>query len=190
MKSIREVLHMNQEQFGKSIGLTKSGISNIESGARNVTEKHIKMVCMIHNVNEQWLRFGDDEMFIQTDDSLLSQISEEYKLSPEHCIVIKSFLNLDNAQRDAIVNYVTDLSSQFKAAAAQAKNISQAGQQESTYAAWKKKELAEYATELDEQEKGEDMIIEKEVDAYRKELKAEQKGQLVYENSEKTKSIK
>ena len=36
-KELRKALGLSQEEFGNKIGLSKSGISNIESGTRNVT---------------------------------------------------------------------------------------------------------------------------------------------------------
>jgi len=35
----------------------------IEVGDNVLTEKNIKLVCMIFNVNENWLRTGKGEMF-------------------------------------------------------------------------------------------------------------------------------
>jgi transcriptional regulator with XRE-family HTH domain len=63
VKELRDALELNQEQFGNAIGLSKSGISSIESGSRNVTDKHIKLLVMSFNVNEVWLRYGTGELF-------------------------------------------------------------------------------------------------------------------------------
>lgn len=60
IKELRQSLHMSQEEFGKTIGLSKSGISNIESGARSVRDAHIKLICSSFNVSENWLRTGKD----------------------------------------------------------------------------------------------------------------------------------
>lgn len=60
IKELRQNLHMPQEEFGKAIGLSKSGISNIESGVRSVRDAHIKLICSSFNVSENWLRTGKD----------------------------------------------------------------------------------------------------------------------------------
>ena len=44
-KELRKIFGLSQEELGNKIGLSKSGISNIESGKRNVTDKHIKLIC-------------------------------------------------------------------------------------------------------------------------------------------------
>lgn len=55
---------MTQEEMGKWLGISKSGVSDIESGRRKVTEQHIIMLVN-HGVNEEWLRTGTGEMFIK-----------------------------------------------------------------------------------------------------------------------------
>lgn len=66
-KQLRETLKKSQEEFGKIIGISKSGISDIENGRRNVTEQHIIMLrnCREFSINEEWLRTGQGEMFIE-----------------------------------------------------------------------------------------------------------------------------
>lgn len=63
IKQLRSALGMNQEDFGKLLGITKSGVSDIESGRRNVTEQHIIMLKN-NNVSEEWLRTGEGDMFL------------------------------------------------------------------------------------------------------------------------------
>lgn len=63
IKHLREHLNISQEKLGETIGLSKSGISSIENGNRNVTEKHIKLISSCFNVNEDWLRTGNGDMF-------------------------------------------------------------------------------------------------------------------------------
>lgn len=67
IKELRNALHKSQEEFGKYLGLSKSGVSEIEAGRRNVTDQHIIMLknCTAFNINEDWLRHGTGEMFLQ-----------------------------------------------------------------------------------------------------------------------------
>ena len=36
----------------------------LDNGQRNLSSQSIKLLCSIHNVNEEWLRTGKGEMFI------------------------------------------------------------------------------------------------------------------------------
>ena len=68
-KEIRKACGRNQEEWGNVLGITRPGVSDIESGRRNVTEKHIKLLCVepINGkyINEEFLRTGNGEMFRQ-----------------------------------------------------------------------------------------------------------------------------
>lgn len=57
---LRKQLSLSQENFGKQIGLSKSGISNIENGTRTISDTHIKIICSTFGVSETWLRTGED----------------------------------------------------------------------------------------------------------------------------------
>lgn len=69
LRQLRKTVKKSQEEFGKIIGISKSGISDIENGRRNVTEQHIIMLrnCQEFNVNETWLRTGQGKMFLELD---------------------------------------------------------------------------------------------------------------------------
>ena len=69
IKELRKAMKKSQEDFGKILGLSKSGVSEIEAGRRNVTEQHIIMLknCTEYCINETWLRTGEGEMFLPMD---------------------------------------------------------------------------------------------------------------------------
>lgn len=65
IKALRKELKMSQDVFAEKLGLTKNYISLVENGNRNLSEQSIKVLCSILNVNEEWLRTGKGEMFIE-----------------------------------------------------------------------------------------------------------------------------
>lgn len=73
IRELRKTLKMSQEELGRWLGISKSGVSEIEAGRRKVTEQHIIMLAM-HGVNENWIRSGNGKMLIELDkDDLLFQ---------------------------------------------------------------------------------------------------------------------
>lgn len=54
---------MNQQEFATHLGLSQSTIAMIEVGKRAFSDKHIKAICAIFNIDEEWLRTGQGEMF-------------------------------------------------------------------------------------------------------------------------------
>jgi transcriptional regulator with XRE-family HTH domain len=65
LKSLREHLNKSQDEFGKDLGLSRNYISLLENGQRNLSEQSIKVLCNEFSVNEEWLRTGTGEMFIE-----------------------------------------------------------------------------------------------------------------------------
>lgn len=67
-KILRKACNMSQEEWGNILGITRPGVSDIESGRRNVTDKHIKLLCVESvqgkYISENWLRNEEGEMFI------------------------------------------------------------------------------------------------------------------------------
>ena len=104
-KELRKALGLSQEEFGNKIGLSKSGISNIESGTRNVTDKHIKLVCSEFPVNEEWLKTGEGEMEKQNSPDVLNQMVDRYGLPRSAYVMIEKFINLPPEGRSAVLNY-------------------------------------------------------------------------------------
>jgi transcriptional regulator with XRE-family HTH domain len=52
----------SQESYGARIGITKSSISQIESGKNTPSEMTLIAICREFNINESWLRTGEGEM--------------------------------------------------------------------------------------------------------------------------------
>lgn len=64
-KKIRKEKKMTQEDFSKKLGLARNSIANYEIGRREPTNAIIVSICREFDVNEEWLRTGEGEMFIQ-----------------------------------------------------------------------------------------------------------------------------
>lgn len=64
-----------QETFANYLEISKENISSYESGRRNPSDAFIKLVCEKCNVNENWLRTGNGEMFMpETKDEQISKM--------------------------------------------------------------------------------------------------------------------
>lgn len=65
VREVRKTLNLTLEKFGNEIGLKKNSLSQIENGKNELTEGNAKAICREFNVNENWLRTGDGEMFLE-----------------------------------------------------------------------------------------------------------------------------
>jgi transcriptional regulator with XRE-family HTH domain len=63
LKAVRKALNLTQVEFCKGIFLTDGHYAEIELGSRRVNERIIKLVEIIFNVNEGFLKTGTEPMF-------------------------------------------------------------------------------------------------------------------------------
>lgn len=114
-KEIREKLNLSQEEFGNAIGIKRSGISNIESGQRAVSERHIKLLRSAFNVNEHWLRTGEGEMFHQPSESL-DALAEANNIDELTRAVIVTLIEMPRNQREAFMSLVSNVANKVRSA--------------------------------------------------------------------------
>ncbi|MDD7624589.1 MAG: helix-turn-helix transcriptional regulator [Butyricicoccus sp.] len=78
VKTIRKELMLNQTQFAEKIGISQRALSSIERETTNLTERNTREICRVFNVNEQWLRTGEGEMFLEpSEDEQLAEFVGE-----------------------------------------------------------------------------------------------------------------
>lgn len=65
--NLRKSLNLTLEKFGERLGVTKTTISRIEKEERAMTEQMLKAICREFDINEEWLRTGEGEMYIEVD---------------------------------------------------------------------------------------------------------------------------
>ena len=63
IKEVRQSKGLTQSQFSEVIGLSRNYIALIEIGERVPSDRTISDICREFNVNEEWLRTGEGEMF-------------------------------------------------------------------------------------------------------------------------------
>lgn len=94
---IRREYELSQEEFGTRLGVKKSAISKLESGANNPTESMIKLICVTFRVNYLWLTEGEGPMMeTMTTDALV----EKYMAgeSPVAISIMKAFAKLPDEE--------------------------------------------------------------------------------------------
>ena len=72
LKQLRKELGLTQQEFSDQIGIKRNTFSQYENGRNEPIDAVIKLICGKFNVNEDWLRTGEGEMFpdISRDDEL------------------------------------------------------------------------------------------------------------------------
>ena len=64
----KEILGLTLDKFSKALGVSRSAISDIESGRNALSNQMVMLIRKIYNVNEEWLRDGTGDVFKSRDD--------------------------------------------------------------------------------------------------------------------------
>lgn len=99
LKYLREQLNLTTRAFGAAINMSGGAITNMEKGARNITERTVRDICREYNVNPDWLVNGAEPMFedmtsrLDVDDDV-KQLARQYSLlSADDRELVKKIIN-------------------------------------------------------------------------------------------------
>ena len=95
IRLLRKELGLNQSDFGNKIGVKQGTVAGYESGARTPLDAVVSSICREFDVNEEWLRTGEGEMF--------EQMTEQQKLLKYTGMLLK---DKDSAIVNAIQSFI------------------------------------------------------------------------------------
>ena len=117
----KEGLHLTQQEFSEALNISRSNMGNIETGQISLTERVISDICEKYNVNEEWLRTGEGEMFKPKppEDEVGYYVEEllENEENPLYRIIIemmKTYHGLDDKSKEVIRNYFAKIENAIK----------------------------------------------------------------------------
>ena len=67
IKKIRKELDLTQQEFADRIGIKRNSVAKYETGENSPSTASISLMCTKFNINEDWLRNGNGEMFLPQD---------------------------------------------------------------------------------------------------------------------------
>ena len=65
LRELRKYLGLSQRAFCDKIGMAQSTYASFETGTRELKDAYLKLVCKSFQVNEEWLKYGIGEMFLE-----------------------------------------------------------------------------------------------------------------------------
>lgn len=109
LKELRKALGLTMEDFGSRLGVAKSTISCLENGTNKITNQMIVTICLVYNVNETWLREGEGEMFVDTDELSLDEYLQRRNATDLEKDLMRTFFSIDSEIRVHIIDAFKDV---------------------------------------------------------------------------------
>lgn len=101
--------NLNQMQFAKRIGISRSNLANIETRKVNLTERVAKDICKEFKINYLWLLEGKGEPLTETPDDIFDEIKREYNLNDNDIELLKEYSEMSSDERNSLRGYIKSL---------------------------------------------------------------------------------
>lgn len=112
MRQLRKELGLNQTEFGERIGVKQGSVAGYESGARTPIDAVVNSICREFNVNEEWLRNGTGDMFLEAEEN--SIIAKATMMLGEKDPLFEAFIDtysrLTPKNRELLFQFMADFS--------------------------------------------------------------------------------
>ena len=102
IREIRTREGLTRSEFGRRIGLRQEHIQDLECGQCAVKDSEIRLICMVYQIREEWLRTGEGPM---EQNQTLDSIAQAQEASPEDLQFIRLFLSLPPETRGYLTRH-------------------------------------------------------------------------------------
>lgn len=114
IKQIRTESGLNQTDFAKRISVSRSAVCKMESGENSPSEQTIKLICREFSVNENWLRTGNETMFLESkkNDMISKMLGDVIKADESDFKrrLVSALSKLDDAGWESLEKLIDDIS--------------------------------------------------------------------------------
>lgn len=107
----KNILENTQEAFAKKINLKRNTIAIFETGKQNISDRTIADICREFEVNEDWLRYGEGDIFKQKSDDEINALVEKYKLDDISKNILSTFVEMNENERAVMNKFLDSLAS-------------------------------------------------------------------------------
>ena len=113
IKQVRLLTKLSQTEFAEKILVSRSAVCKMESGENSPSEQTVKLICQEFNVNEDWLRTGNGEMFVElSKDEQISAMLADIQKSGEDNFkhrLVAALSKLDDSDWDVLEKLIDSI---------------------------------------------------------------------------------
>jgi len=84
VKEVRLAIGLSQAKFAERMAISSSYFANLELNNQTVTERVIRLISAEYNVNANWLRTGEGNMFNEGVDEQISKLVSVFNSLSQH----------------------------------------------------------------------------------------------------------
>lgn len=119
IKYIRKKTGLTQTAFGERIGVKGNTITNYENGLRKPTDAVVLSICREFRVNEEWLRYGNEPIYLPQEDEDAAFVSEllfdsDNELYSIIKAIMKTYNELGEKEKKVLESFARDLRDNLK----------------------------------------------------------------------------
>jgi len=121
IKKLRKTLDLTQQEFANRLGIARNNIASYETSKNSPSDAVVSLMCREFNINEEWLRTGEGEMFrfdpdydeaaVYASELLLEKDNPFYDLIIE---IMHTYYDLDPKSQEVIKNSIVKLVENLK----------------------------------------------------------------------------
>ena len=110
IKRVRRALDLTQTEFASRLGLTQNTVTRYETGDRNPSASVLSLIIKAYDVNEEWLRTGNWEMFVPSPTTELDALASKYpNMTHETYVLVEKLVNLPKSSQDIIMGFLREV---------------------------------------------------------------------------------
>ena len=121
IKKLRKELKLTQQEFSDKLHIKRNTLANYEIGRNEPIDAVVALICKTYNVNEEWLRSGEGDMFLELPEedeeaAYVSELLEDsdndlYKLIKE---IMQTYHDLTPKSKEVIRDFSATLRENIK----------------------------------------------------------------------------
>ena len=111
MRKLRKQLDLTQQEFADRIRMKRNTVANYETGRNEPSAAVISLICREFNVNEDWLRTGEGEMFckLETNDIVVKATRLLGEKDPMFEAFVETYSTLSPSDRKVLMDFGVNL---------------------------------------------------------------------------------
>lgn len=106
IRKLRKELDLTQQEFAERIGVSRANIGKYETGISEPSAAVLSLICREFDIQEEWLRTGEGEMFKPKPSDVLDQLAHKYQFSNADYVIAEKFVSLNPNKRKELIENV------------------------------------------------------------------------------------